>query len=1167
MSAKRFNIKDLLNSLRGMRSKNPKLANAVEDLERELEKREKAVAELHEDVGKPSPTTATPTSAATPSSAPVKETKKAATDADAFAESERIDEITSMELPMDWENSFATDERAEIFIEAVPDALVHCLNTLGRVDIEFISKITAKSCKEVIVALKGAIYQNPERWEENFLLGWELADEYLSGNLARKWRIAKKANTRYHGYFSANVNALKKLMPPSIATDDIYVALGSPWVPTEVIDEFIDHISGVPFKGKAYKELHSTRYDPTLGIWEVPSKDRFRFTRAQRIADTTYGTKRMGMLYILEHTLNMQTIKIEDSIDKGSPSGKKVRVINESETLLAIEKQAALQEAFRDWVWTDEKRAAKLQTIYDSRYGSVRKRSFDGSFLTLPGLNPDIKLYGYQKDAVARMILTPNTLLAHDVGSGKTFEMIVAGMEMRRMGISRKNLYVVPGNLTKQWADIFKLLYPAARLLVVSPSAFVPEKRDGVLRSIRDDDYDGIIMAYSCFDGIPLSAEYYEEKFAEARAVLDEAAAVYHSKAISQRKEKSLETSLKKAKASLEKIRCRVFFDELGINTLFVDEAHNYKNAPVDTKITGVLGISGGGSQKCQLMMDKVRHVQRTNGGRGVIFATGTPITNSITDIYVMQSYLQPGELGLLGLHSFDSWVGSFAEKRSEFEIDVDTSAFRLVTRFARFHNLPELTAILSSIADFHRVDKEVGLPDFKGYTDRLCMPTPEFRDYLEEISRRADRVRSRQVKPSEDNMLKITGDGKRAAIDLRLALPTASFSINSKVVKCAECIHEIYSAYSDTRATQLVFCDSSTPKATFNMYDELKRLLVWSGIPESEIAFVHDAETERARASLFAKVRAGDIRVLLGSTFKLGLGVNVQDRLIAIHHLDVPWRPADMVQREGRIIRYGNTNSEVFIYRYITESSFDAYSWQLLETKQRFIAQLLSCSVSERSGSDVDDTVLSYSEVKALAIGNPLIKKRVEVANELTRQLVLMREFAEERQRRGQELLELPARIARQKELLAKCEEDIAFYAEGKREYTKEELKDIRESIDRAIRVHIDMPEEKVICTYQGFDIIAPAYMKEEKPYVYVQGRGRYYLEIGTEAGILRRIDFFLNELERQRKLYSDALKKIRMTQRALKADSEEKNVYADRVDEIRRELKEIDERLGVKK
>ena len=1102
-----------------------------------------------------------------------KEKKKREKEAESLkkvrAEREHIEEVTSMELPMDFENMFLDDERADVACESIPDGLILSLTTLGAVNIEYISSVSGATPAEVIEALRGSIFQNPEKWDENFMLGWETRDEYLSGNILRKWRVAREANAKYRGYFDLNLKALEDILPPSVATEDIYVTLGSPWLPADIVDEFIHYMIGRRVKfGEA--EKYAVKHNERVGLWEIPMKSRYKYTRYQGICNSKYGTPRMEFLHILENTLNMRTIVVKDRVKKRDPlTGKntEVEIINESATVLALEKQDLIKRCFDNWIFSDKEREERLKEIYDTRYGAIRRRQFDGSFLTFPGMNPAVTLYPYQKDAVARMIFTPNTLLAHDVGSGKTYEMIAAGMEMRRMGISKKNLYVIPCNLMKQWQDIFLELYPTARILKVDNKNFGPQKRAATLLEVRDGDYDAILMTYSCFDMIPLSGEQCERMLEDSIAELEEAKKSFSTDGSLSKKKKSLTTALEKLKAGIDSKSSTLAFDELGISTLFVDEAHNYKNVPIDTKITSVLGISSTGSEKCRKMMDKVKWVQKDNGGRGVVLATGTPITNSLVDVFVMQQYLQSGELALLGISHFDSWVGMFAEKTTEFEIDVDTSNYRLVTRFANFHNLPELTSILSSIADFHQVDKSAGIPEHDGFKDIVIAPTIEFHEFLHEISDRTEAVRNRDVSRIEDNMLKITVDGRKAALDLRLVDQSAGFTYQSKVARCAEEIFRIYKESTPYLGTQLVFCDTSVPKQGFNLYDELKRLLLSFNIPECEIAYIHDADTEKKRSALFKKVVDGEVRVLIGSTFKLGLGVNVQKRLKALHHLDLPWRPADLIQRQGRILRQGNMNSEVYLIRYITEAGFDAYSWQILETKQRIIAEIFSGMVSERTCADVDGTVLSYAEAKALAIGNPQIKERVEIANKLSRFMILQAEAVEEKRRIGQELKELPARIKKQKELIELCEKDIAYYSENKREYDKDEQKEVREKISLALELGVGNPVEEEILVYQGFRVVIPPFMKKEKPGVRLIREGSYYVEMGTEAGVIRRLDFFLDELERQRDLYKLTLDKFNAHRAALRESMKREVSYADDIEELRKRLEEIDKELGVKK
>ncbi len=708
-----------------------------------------------------------------------------------------VEEVTCMDLPMDWHNSFENDERANVHYDSVSNAFMFCLESFGEVDIEFIASITDRECKEVISELKGAIYQNPLTWNECFYKGWETADNYLSGNLMYKYEAAKSANAKYLGYFESNVRALEDVMNPELSTDEIYVTLGSPWVPTTVIDEFILHLIGKdPVDGdydwdsrQYLYDKYRITHDETTGLWDIPHKNRFNVANLHgvysQIIFSKYGTHRMDMLHILENILNMKTLTITDPI---GIDGKK-RVFNKDETISVLEKQNKLINEFQKWVWLDEDRKTALKEAYCSRYGNTRRRVFDGSFLTFPGLNPDVTIFEHQKNAVARILMSKNTLLAHEVGSGKTYIMIAAGMELRRLGKSRKNLYVIPNNILSSWKSIFHKMYPDANLLIVDNSNFNMKKRSETLKRIATEDFDGILMTYSCFDRLSLSNKYYMEKYKESFEKLTKASDRYSNNSKIKRRRENVEKMIEKLRKSVTKNVAEIPFDELGINTLFVDEAHNYKNVEIPTNITRVLGL-GGGSEKGTGMMDKVHCIQRQNDGGRIIFATGTPITNSITDIFVMQKYLQEGELEFLGLQNFDAWVGMFARKTTEFEIDVDTNSYHLATRFAQFCNIPELVSILSNITDFHQNDRQEDIPQFDGYTDSVREGSDDFKEYLMDISNRADDVRQKRVSRFEDNLLKITSDGRKAALDMRLIDEAYGLDPESKVFRCAENIY-----------------------------------------------------------------------------------------------------------------------------------------------------------------------------------------------------------------------------------------------------------------------------------------------------------------------------------------------------------------------------------------
>ncbi len=1069
---------------------------------------------------------------------------------------------STVDLSLDWESAFGSSSEHDVaHADSISDALILSLSNLGRVDIGYIMDATGEDYTTVVDALRGAIFQNPDRWGEDPYKGWETAEEYLSGNLRRKLRCARKANNLFPGRFKDNVYAIRKLIPESVDTKDIYITIGSPWVPVDVIENFIVYLLKINTR-----TVLSVKHDEYTSSWEISNKGFFAALYSMA-ATNLYGTPKMDALEIIERTLNMKTIAVYDEVSSSLTKSGKKRVINQGETLLALEKQQIIISKFKKWVWADAKRKELLENIFETKYSCVRRRIFDGSFLKFPGMSDKIQLYPYQKNAIARIIFSPNTLLAHEVGSGKTYVMIAAGMELLRMGLSKKNLYVVPNNIVTQWRDFFERMYPGVNVLCVEAKNFTPQKREGTLSEVRDGKWDAIIMSYSCFDRIPLSKSAIVQQLQDKVDQIDQI----------EKNVKKITSGLKRKKDLLNKEiyalremleEDSICFDDLGITRMFVDEAHNYKNVPIETKIDKVLGISAAGSKKCKDMMDKVYFIQKQNNGGGVVMATGTPITNSLTDAYIMQKYLQSGELAMLDIQTFDSWIGMFAEKVTEFEVDVDTNNYRLATRFAKFHNLTELTALLSSIADFHQANGSVDLPNFEGYNDSLIERTKAFEAYLKKISSRAESVRSGFVDCRVDNMLKITTDGRKAALDLRLVDDNATLTYKSKVFRCAENVFEIYEKTEGDKSTQLIFCDSSTPKEGFNIYSELKRILVFMGVREEDIAFVHDASSEAQRSKLFAKVRSGEIRVLVGSTFKLGMGVNVQDKLVALHHLDVPWRPADMIQREGRILRQGNSNERVYIYRYITEGSFDAYSWQLLETKQRFISELLSGSLSERSGSDVESTVLNYAEVKALAIGNPLIKQRVEISNELARIFALNRKEVENRIKLEKELLEMPASIARQRELTEKCLEDVRSYRASRCDYDKEERRVLRNMLSDAINEHIKKERdcEVEVMTYQGFKVVLPANMTREKAYLWIRREGNYFVELGESAqGAIMRIDNCLSKLSERYQKMSDALRLLVQKQEMLREELSKNKGYADRIEALKHELENLDKKLGV--
>lgn len=1070
-----------------------------------------------------------------------------------------------LELSMDWND---LEEPVQQNVESTYDGLVLSLTNKAKVDIGYIAKTCGITPEKVILDLRGLIYLNPEKWDKNPYIGWETADEYLSGLMSVKLQKAMDASKDYPFLFRKNVLAINKIYPDVASSDEIYAALGSPWIPTTVIDDFVTHLLG------CYGSF--IMHDNITGTWEVPNTRQY-YSVSNKSLTYTWGTKRCNALRILENSLNLKNPMIYDQTYglKSDGSHGDIYVLNQEETALAQEKQKEMAEEFQKWIWSDPHRKQKLLTIYEDKYSSYVRRKYDGSFLTFPGMSDSIKLFDYQKNAVARILFSKNVLLSHDVGSGKTYEMIAAGMELKRIGISKKILYVVPNNIVGQWFNLFKIIYPKANVLVVEPKNFTPNKRQDMLKTIKNVDFDGIIMAYSCFDLIPLSIKSKINSLENEKENINaEQRGISTNTAILSNRKKAINKKLLALKEQTKK-KEGITFDELNIDRIFLDEAHNYKNVPIQTKMSHVLGVNATGSKKCQQMLDKIRYVQSQNNGGGIVMATGTPITNSITEAYILQLYLQPGELNLLDLQSFDAWVSMFAEVTNDFEIDVTTNSYRLATRFSKFHNLPELTSLLSSVADFHKLNKENGLPTFNGYTDIKIDKTNVFTEFLSEISKRADMIRSHLVSRDIDNMLKITTDGRKAALDLRLIdCDKYFFDSNSKVAQCAKNVFMEYCSGYDNKTTQLIFCDSSTPKETFNMYDELSRLLINMGIKPEEIAYIHDATTEKKRASLYEKVRNGEIRILIGSTFKLGLGVNVQDKAKALHHLDIPWRPADMTQREGRILRQGNTNESINIYRYVTEGSFDAYSWQLLETKQKFINDLLSGSLDVRDGDEIDSTVLSYGEIKALAIGNPIIKERTEIINEITRLKLIQSKKNAIRLENQRELLEIPSRINIQQDLLDKALQDYDFVKtleikkpEDLNKEEKDNRKDLREKLDDLILNNVLMPFDKCAFDYCGFKVILPKDMSKEKPFVIMQRNGNYKLDMSdSKTGNLIRIDNFVLNFEKKVNEFKNNIENLNQRKVDLEAEILTKDNTYEQINELKKKLIEINERLGLK-
>ncbi len=942
---------------------------------------------------------------------------------------------------------------------------------------------------------------------------------------------------------------------------DIEVSLGVPWVDVDIIETFMYHL----LDRKYWDNYRHVSYEPVTGSWNISNKRYLGENNTN--AEVKYGLKRYNALYILEATLNLREIKLYDG---GT-------VYNERDTLAALEKQKLIQEEFKRWIWEDEDRRWQVEEAYNKLFSRYELQHYDGSHLTFPEMNPGFDLFPYQKDAVQKIIESKNTLLAFDVGAGKTFIMIAAAMKMRREGISRKNMFVVPNHIVGQWEKIFSELYPNAKILAIEPKSYKPDMRNKVLKQIQEGDYDGIIVAYSCFEMIPLSVNSVLDNMNRQLGRLEEAVASLRNRSgytmwgatpISQEKQYIRKLTEEFLSSMYTTGSSQITFDMLEINTLFVDEAHNYKNIPIKTKLRNLNGINTKGSSKCLDLLHKIRWVQQNNDGRGVVFATGTPLCNSIADAYVMQMYLQYDELQKSHLDVFDNWVKTFALPEQLCEIDVDTSKYRFVRRFVKFFNLPELSRMFSQVAIFHAVNNKESLPEFEGYTDVVIKKYDELTDYMSGLCKRTERIRTGEVDRKHDNMLKVSTDGRKAALDLKLVGKEQPYNQSSKVYNCVKNAIELYEKHPST--TQLIFCDYSTPKgADFSVYKELKEKLVGEGIPAKEIAFIHNYQTESRKVELFRKFNAGEMRILIGSTFKLGIGANVQVKLKAIHHLDVPWRPADMVQREGRIIRRGNENEDVFIYRYITEGSFDSYSWQILETKQRFISQFLTGSSYQRTASDLENNVLTYAEVKALALSEPLMKQLAEKENEIKNLRIIIAKEEETHKDMEEELQQLSEKfpLARQRYWASTEFAEILSKKKAKEfqeEYQK--LKDVLTGEVLSGNKRMDM--ELMV---MGFAVVIPDYKEDEKMCVYLeQKQVQYRVEMGElPNGNARRV---INVLKNFGKIVEEDLKEMtRISERREELQSmitttKEESVYSKQLRQCEKEVENLKEMIQMK-
>ena len=865
-------------------------------------------------------------------------------------------------------------------VDTASEALALSMGEKAKVDMPYMMELTGKTENEIYKDLQGVIFRNPLHDGNDSDPKYLPADEYLSGNVREKLAVAKHSAELHPEDYTVNVQVLEAVQPTDLTAAEISVRLGATWLPVDVVNQFTHELMGTPWYMRDKICVHYSQY---TGDWRIEGKSR---EQSSVQAYSTYGTTRANGYKIIEETLNLRSVRVVDYVE--DEHGNRVPVLNKKETAIAQGKQELIKQAFQDWIWKDPQRRERLCKLYNEKFNSIRPREYDGSHLNFVGINPAITLRPHQVNAIARILYGGNTLLAHVVGAGKTYEMIAAGMESKRLGLCQKSLYVVPNHLTEQWATEFLQLYPAANILVATRRDFETKNRKRFCGRIATGDYDAIIIGHSQFEKIPMSIErqrYILEQ--QERDILDglKELKAQHGERFSI---KRMEYARKSIQAKLEKLNDQsrkddvVTFEELGIDRLFIDEAHYYKNLAAFSKMRNVGGISQTEAQKSSDLYMKCRYLDELTGGRGVVFATGTPVSNTMVELYTMQKYLQYHSLEEHGLLHFDAWASTFGETVTAIELAPEGTGYRAKTRFSRFYNLPELMSMFKLVADIQTADM-LNLPVPKAnYHNIVLKPSEHQKEMVAALSERAEKVRNKMVDPSVDNMLRITNDGRKLALDQRMMNPMLPASETGKVGACAENVYAIWQRTAAQKSTQLVFCDLSTPKSDgqFNVYDALRDELIGRGVPAEEIAYIHSAKTEAQKKELFGKVRSGQVRVLIGSTAKMGAGTNVQQRLIALHHLDCPWRPADLQQREGRIIRQGNENPEVEIYTYVTEATFDSYLYQMVENKQKFIGQIMTSKSPVRSAEDIDETALSYAEIKALCTGNPLIKERMDL-------------------------------------------------------------------------------------------------------------------------------------------------------------------------------------------
>ena len=1014
-------------------------------------------------------------------------------------------------------------ERTVTSVDTPSEALAVSIGEHGRVDLPYMAELLGSpgDYERITTELQGVIFKDPSADADEPEAGWQTADEYLSGNVRNKLRMAQLA-AESHPEFKINVEALTKAQPKDLEASEIDIRLGATWLNPAIVQQFMMETFQPPYRIR-YNNLIQVRYSPFTSEWRIGNKSAAGMYDI--MSTETYGTHRANAYKILEDTLNLRDCRIYDTIEE---DGKERRVLNQKETMLAQQKQQAIKDTFAGWVWQDPQRRNLLVKQYNELFNSTRPREYDGSHIHFVGMNPEINLQEHQRNAVAHVLYGGNTLLAHEVGAGKSFEMAASAMESKRLGLCQKSLFVVPNHLTEQWASEFLRLYPNSKLLVTSKKDFEPANRKRFCARIATGDYDAVIIGHSQFEKIPLSAERQAriiedqiEEIENAIAEAKEQSGEHFTVKQMEKTRKTLEVKLKKLQSTDRKDDV-VTFEQLGVDRLFVDESQNHKNLYLYTKMRNVAGLSTSEAQKSSDMFGKCRYLDEVTGGRGVIFATGTPISNSMTEMYTLMRYLQYSTLQQKQLTHFDAWASTFGETTTAIELAPEGTGYRARTRFAKFFNLPELMNMFKEAADIKTSDQlHLPVPEAK-FETVVVKPSEIQQDMVKSLSERAAEVHSGAVDPSVDNMLKITSDGRKIGLDQRLMNPLTPDDPDSKLNACVDNVLRIWNETKEDNLTQLIFCDMSTPKGdgSFNVYDDIRTKLLAAGVPESEVEFIHNADTEGKKADLFSKVRSGKVRVLLGSTAKMGAGTNVQTLLVAVHHLDVGWRPSDMTQRNGRIIRQGNKNKQVYVYNYVTEGTFDAYLWQTLENKQKFISQIMTSKSPMRSCDDVDEQALSYAEVKALCAGDPRIREKMDLDVQVAKLKVLRSDYQNQKYRLEDKLLKhYPEEIQKAKNRIAALKNDAQIadaHPQDKENFCGMTIKGMvfdekKAAGERLMLACKEMPNADMMLlgTYRGFELNIRFDSFKNEHQIVLRGELSYPVPLGDDPrGNIVRLD-----------------------------------------------------------